>query len=135
MTFHQSFSYEDFVEGIRAETENGNINYSVQPGIFKVICERARENKKVMKDLGVRPDAAVWKLSIGDLSTRQYCFDNNQIRVGWGQTGDLSIEETKYSDGYTQFSATDHHTLEQFTSGVEIGDVIVCLKLQVKFVL
>ncbi|HHY2118907.1 TPA: AAA family ATPase [Acinetobacter baumannii] len=128
VTFHQSFSYEDFVEGIRAETENGNISYSVQPGIFKVICERARENKKVMKDLGVRPDAAVWKLSIGDLSTRQYCFDNNQIRVGWGQTGDLSIEETKYSDGYTQFSATDHHTLEQFTSGVEIGDVIVCLK-------
>ncbi|WP_448761258.1 AAA family ATPase [Acinetobacter tandoii] len=128
VTFHQSFSYEDFVEGIRAETENGNISYSVQPGIFKVICDRARENKKVMKDLGVRSDAAVWKLSIGDLSTRQYCFDNNQIRVGWGQTGDLTIEETKYGDGYTQFSATDHHTLEQFTSGVEIGDVIVCLK-------
>lgn len=128
LTFHQSFSYEDFVEGIRAETENGNISYSVQPGIFKVICDRARENKKVMKDLGVRSDAAVWKLSIGDLSTRQYCFDNNQIRVGWGQTGDLTIEETKYGDGYTQFSATDHHTLEQFTSGVEIGDVIVCLK-------
>ena len=40
----------------------------------------------------------------------------------------MSIEKTKYSDGYTQFSATDHHTLEQFTSGVEIGDVIVCLK-------
>lgn len=128
VTFHQSFSYEDFVEGIRAETENGNISYSVQPGVFKLICDRARENKKVMKDLGVRSDATVWKLSIGDLSTRQYCFDNNQMRVGWGETGDLSIEETKYGDGYTQFSATDHHTLEQFISGVEIGDVIVCLK-------
>lgn len=128
VTFHQSFSYEDFVEGIRAETDNGNISYSVQPGIFKVICDRARENKQIMKDLGVRSDAAVWKLSIGDLSTRQYCFDHHQIRVGWGQTGDLSLEETKYGDGYTQFSATDHHTLEQFISGVEIGDVVVCLK-------
>lgn len=128
VTFHQSFSYEDFVEGIRAETDNGNISYSVQSGIFKVICDRARENKKVMKDLGVRSNAAVWKLSIGDLSTRQYCFDNNQIRVGWGQTGNLTIEETKCGEGYTQYSKTDHHTLEQFASVVEIGDVIVCLK-------
>ena len=128
VTFHQSFSYEDFVEGIRAETDNGSINYSVQPGLFKIICDRARENKKVMKDLGVRSEANVWKLSIGDLSTRQYCFAHNQIRVGWGETGDLSLEETKYSQGYTQFSSTDHHTLEQFISGVEIGDVVICLK-------
>jgi len=41
VTFHQSFSYEDFVEGIRAETEDGVINYSVQDGIFKELCERA----------------------------------------------------------------------------------------------
>ncbi|ENU83029.1 hypothetical protein F974_01861 [Acinetobacter sp. CIP 102159] len=128
VTFHQSFSYEDFVEGIRAETDNGSISYSVQPGLFKIICDRARENKKVMKDLGVRSEANVWKLSIGDLSTRQYCFAHNEIRVGWGETGDLSLKETKYSQGYTQFSSTDHHTLEQFISGVEIGDVVVCLK-------
>lgn len=37
-TFHQSFSYEDFVEGIRAETENGQVSYSVQSGLFKEIC-------------------------------------------------------------------------------------------------
>ena len=41
VTFHQSFSYEDFVEGIRAETEDGVINYSVQDGVFKELCERA----------------------------------------------------------------------------------------------
>lgn len=40
-TFHQSFSYEDFVEGIRAEASESGISYNVEPGIFKQICERA----------------------------------------------------------------------------------------------
>jgi hypothetical protein len=41
VTFHQSFSYEDFVEGIRAETKDGNISYAVKDGIFKKIAIEA----------------------------------------------------------------------------------------------
>lgn len=50
VTFHQSFSYEDFVEGIRVETKeeldkDGNIlsflEYPILPGVFKKICEKA----------------------------------------------------------------------------------------------
>lgn len=45
VTFHQSFSYEDFVEGIRAETDKqGNLKYQVKPGVFKEICEYAISN-------------------------------------------------------------------------------------------
>jgi 5-methylcytosine-specific restriction protein B len=40
-TFHQSFSYEDFVEGLRASTVNGQLSYAVEPGVFKQLCERA----------------------------------------------------------------------------------------------
>ena len=44
VTFHQSFSYEDFVEGLRADTNtNGNIEYRVEPGIFKILCDKAHE--------------------------------------------------------------------------------------------
>lgn len=35
VTFHQSFSYEDFIEGIRAETSNGQLSYKLRDGIFK----------------------------------------------------------------------------------------------------
>ena len=43
VTFHQNYSYEDFVEGIRPVTENGNVTYEVRPGVLKEICERARK--------------------------------------------------------------------------------------------
>ncbi|GAA58321.1 hypothetical protein P20652_0175 [Pseudoalteromonas sp. BSi20652] len=41
VTFHQSFSYEDFVEGLKAESDAGQVSYSVESGVFKDLCERA----------------------------------------------------------------------------------------------
>lgn len=40
-TFHQSMSYEDFVEGIKPKENNGQIAYYVKPGIFKSLCDKA----------------------------------------------------------------------------------------------
>jgi hypothetical protein len=38
-TFHQSMSYEDFVEGIKPSTnDKGDVVYNVESGIFKQIC-------------------------------------------------------------------------------------------------
>jgi 5-methylcytosine-specific restriction protein B len=44
VTFHQSFAYEEFVEGLKpvADEDTGGISYEVVPGVFKRICERAR---------------------------------------------------------------------------------------------
>ena len=41
-TFHQSMSYEDFIEGIKPFTrEDGAISYGVEPGVFKMLCNVA----------------------------------------------------------------------------------------------
>lgn len=43
VTFHQSYSYEDFIEGIRPEyvAATKSIDYSPKPGVFKLLCEEA----------------------------------------------------------------------------------------------
>ena len=41
VTFHQSYGYEEFVQGLRAETRDGQIHYEVRSGIFKQTCEDA----------------------------------------------------------------------------------------------
>ena len=47
VTFHQSYGYEEFVEGLRPETnDNGDISYSVKPGVFKRICKLAQADPK-----------------------------------------------------------------------------------------
>ena len=49
ITFHQSYSYEEFIEGIRpvindSSDEDNGIAYRIEDGIFKKISERARRD-------------------------------------------------------------------------------------------
>ena len=42
VTFHQSYGYEEFVEGLRPEVRDGQISYSVRPGVFLEVCAAAK---------------------------------------------------------------------------------------------
>ena len=41
-TFHQSMDYEDFVEGLKPIANETSVEYNVENGIFKNICEKAQ---------------------------------------------------------------------------------------------
>lgn len=46
VTFHQSYGYEEFVEGLRpvlgGDAETGEIQYEIRSGVFKNLCRQAR---------------------------------------------------------------------------------------------
>ena len=47
VTFHQSYAYEDFIEGIKPVMEdegNGELSYEIKDGLFKTLCQRANND-------------------------------------------------------------------------------------------
>lgn len=53
VTFHQSFAYEEFVEGLKPVSgadQSGTVSYRVMPGVFKQICERAEQDWTTSKE-------------------------------------------------------------------------------------
>lgn len=96
VTFHQSFSYEDFVEGLRAETsDDGQLHYEVVDGIFKSLCTaalaRVTQREEAPIDLAGR---RIWKMSLGnslgdDAYIFEECIENNCALLGYGGSTDF----------------------------------------------
>lgn len=119
-TFHQSMSYEDFVEGIKPVlTHDGDdettdeqdvtksLRYKLEEGIFKRIVQRAQSKPEVQTKGFSIPDKdfekeVFFKMSLGaaddpeDDVIFKYCMDNGYVALGWG--GDID---------YTGLSETD----------------------------
>ena len=46
ITFHQSYGYEEFIQGIKPSVNNnGQVVYNVENGIFKAFCDKAKDKK------------------------------------------------------------------------------------------
>jgi 5-methylcytosine-specific restriction enzyme B len=131
VTFHQSFSYEDFVEGIRADSEGGQLQYRVEPGVFRGLCEDAGGSARVAEDMGVRDGARIWKISIDGTTTpsptREYCFQHGQARIGWSAVGDLHAERLAENPNFMELGSNDRSTLHAFSREIEPGDVLLCI--------
>lgn len=41
VTFHQSFEYEDFIEGIKPTSDGTNVTYHIENGLFKMMANKA----------------------------------------------------------------------------------------------
>jgi hypothetical protein len=67
-TFHQAFAYEEFVEGLRAITdEDGKVHYRVDPGIFKRLALVAAAEGGVEIPAGALGFDERWNLLIASL--------------------------------------------------------------------
>lgn len=133
-TFHQSTSYEDFIEGIKpvmaeeeTEDESGDIQYEIQNGIFKQLIEKI-ENRKKLKETDApsfdipkeKFEQPVNKISLGDSTNEsdqkiyEYCIQNDCIAIGFGEdidftgiTDTIEIRERFRKAGIDVESASD----------------------------
>ncbi|MDB5341972.1 MAG: hypothetical protein JWP89_349 [Schlesneria sp.] len=110
VTFHQSYGYEDFVEGIRpvlgdstltdsveskAESRIAatSVRYECRPGILKRMCSLARSKSiKQLEHLEIDFEkATIWKMSLGDtqnpdqIAIYDECIENNYVLLGYGR--------------------------------------------------
>jgi len=98
VTFHQSYGYEEFVEGIKASTNDKNeVIYQIENGSFKEFCEKAKTiktNHKSIYDFDEKIN--IWKISLGDSQNSEedylfdYCINNNKILLGFGDGLDFN---------------------------------------------
>lgn len=132
-TFHQSYGYEEFIEGIKpvmdyeedsVDANDSDVKYTVKPGVFKAFCEAAMTPVSAAawaKDYGFNKTPTVWKVSLDgtyDNPVREECMSNNHIRIGWDGYGEQITDETDFS------VSKGKSVLNAFINKMKIGDVV-----------
>ncbi|RBW57447.1 AAA family ATPase [Ruegeria sp. A3M17] len=108
VTFHQTYGYEEFVEGLRPETgesddETSSTGFRLQPvdGVLKRIAERARKLPSTTGEAFDPTGRKVFKVSLGrsnnpeDDYLREECLEQGHILLGYG--GDVDWSGAEFS--------------------------------------
>lgn len=127
-TFHQSYGYEEFIEGIKPimdneDDEQNDIQYQIASGLFKNFCDKADRPilKQKKKDIGLNSSPTIWKVSLegtGDNPTRKDCMENGHIRVGYDSYGENISSDTNFTEG-------GKNVINAFIYKMKVGDIVL----------
>lgn len=87
-TFHQSYGYEEFVEGIKAEAAGNGIIYKVEPGMFKQLCQEAQKKHESK----ITVDTDTFELTKDIFETLYADFTNNLMDHSGNQVSNCTLQ-------------------------------------------
>jgi 5-methylcytosine-specific restriction protein B len=140
VTFHQSYGYEEFVEGLRPEVKDGQVTYSVRPGIFREVCAAAKRSQLVTPGLSGKSlaERKVFKMSLGVAGSPegklafQDSIANGVILLGWGDNidfsdcdGQTSIKAKVDEIGGIENPESQARYMSVFKDEVAVGDIVI----------
>lgn len=131
-TFHQSYGYEEFIEGIKPKMDDDSdrLGYTIDDGIFKAFCKHAGVVKvQTANGPKMKEHPRIWGMILGGTGMtelKKRCFANNEIRLGWNEVNDVDVDGDFVSDDISSWNAK--HMVFDFINTMEIGDMVVVEK-------
>lgn len=152
LTFHPSYTYEDFIHGIRPVLDSGSesVAYELKDGPFKRIAAAARsEFSRTTSTYAIPEESRVYKMSLGnslkkeDIEIFEFCIENDVIAHGFGGDNDFSflneiskesdakkkikaiLLDKKYNEDNINFAA---QVIWRFSNELREGDIVVVSK-------
>ena len=131
-TFHQSYGYEEFIEGIKPKLglDSEMLGYTIEPGAFKAFCNRAKAVKvQTTTETELKEEPRIWGMLLGGTGMtelKKQCFENGEIRLGWSEVDDGDVDGEIIADANASWSAK--HMVADFKNYMEIGDLVVIEK-------
>ena len=111
VTFHQSYGYEDFVEGIRVEkNDQGQLTYDVKSGVFKKICDRAIGKEAVEQEIDVVLDE--FAAEINDKNLKLFTKTGSEFTVLSKSGKDITVRTSTTNELYISKAAIKAYILE-----------------------